>query len=275
MAGKPAATVGSNHTCPMCSGTTPHVGGPITQGSPNVFINGKPAARMGDMCTCVGPPDVIAQGNPTVLINGVPIATVGSMTAHGGIIISGESNVIIGSNTPKPLTVTMPITDIPFPKINIIDKVLSSKYIKEATANQEKLKAEAYNDNDDISISSRVAIKQLIDYCKDNESKVFINQFKLVYGNKIDEESFKILQEKGRNNKIKQPLIKTTKGYVQNEVYYSFKEGKHIIQVTERIIKASKESEAQHDKLMLNLANAFHDYIEYIIKHECQPTQNT
>ncbi|MCA1745687.1 MAG: PAAR domain-containing protein [Bacteroidales bacterium] len=51
MAGKPIAIVGSMHVCPMCSGIVPHVGGPISgPGSPNVFINGKPAALMGDMC---------------------------------------------------------------------------------------------------------------------------------------------------------------------------------------------------------------------------------
>ncbi|SEA73011.1 PAAR domain-containing protein [Bizionia paragorgiae] len=107
MSGKPAVTIGSNHTCLMCSGTIPHVGGPVIQGSPNVFINGKSVARMGDMCTCVGPPDVIATGNATVLINGIPIATVGDMTAHGGVLVSGENNVIIGSNTPEPLKALM------------------------------------------------------------------------------------------------------------------------------------------------------------------------
>lgn len=69
MAGKPVATVGSNHTCPMCSGTTPHVGGPITQGITGVTINGKPVATIGSICTCAGSPDTIVTGNPFVLIN--------------------------------------------------------------------------------------------------------------------------------------------------------------------------------------------------------------
>lgn len=275
MTGKPTATVGSNHTCPMCSGTVPHVGGPITQGSPNVFINEKPVARMGDMCACSGPPDTIVQGNLTVLINGVPIATVGSMTAHGGVIISGENNVIIGSNTSEPSTATMPLSEIPFPKIRFIDKIFSGKYIKEAIANQEKLKKEAYTDNDDISITSTIAIEQFIQFCKDTKTENFVLQLKEVYGNKINDESFKILQKKGGNNEIKQPKIKTTKGYVQNQVHYSFKENDHIIQVTERIIKSSKESQPEHDKLIQNLINSFHDYIEYILINECQPTKNS
>ena len=274
MAGKPAATIGSNHICPMCSGTVPHVGGPIAQGSPNVFINGKPVARMGDMCTCVGPPDIIVQGNPTVLVNGVPIATVGSMTAHGGTIMMGEPTVIIGSKTPEPSTATMPLKEIPFPKIKIIDKILSSKYIKEAVANQEKIKEEAYSDDEDISITSNVVIEQFVEFCKNTKTDSFVAQFKEAYGNKINEESFKVLQEKGKNDEIKQPTIITTKGYVQNDVYYSYKEENHTIQITERIIKISKESEASHDQLMQNLANAFHEYIKYIIENECQPTEN-
>jgi uncharacterized Zn-binding protein involved in type VI secretion len=48
----------------------PHVGGPITLGSATVLIGNMPAARMGDMATCVGPPDTIVSGYPTVLIGG-------------------------------------------------------------------------------------------------------------------------------------------------------------------------------------------------------------
>lgn len=45
MAGKPVATIGSMHVCPMISGTVPHVGGPVTgPGAPNVLINGQPVA---------------------------------------------------------------------------------------------------------------------------------------------------------------------------------------------------------------------------------------
>jgi uncharacterized Zn-binding protein involved in type VI secretion len=146
MAGKPIATIGSNHICPMCSGLIPHVGGPITgPGAPNVLINGKPAALMGDLCICAGGPDTIVQGEPTVLINGTPVATVGSMTAHGGSIVMGEANVLISSATPTKRA-TVSVKEIPFPKITIIDRVGAamrgkSKELKEAKKNQEKLKA--------------------------------------------------------------------------------------------------------------------------------------
>lgn len=67
--GMPAARVGDMHTCPLVTGTVPHVGGPVMPpGSPTVLIGGMPAARMGDMATCTGPPDSIVAGCPSVLI---------------------------------------------------------------------------------------------------------------------------------------------------------------------------------------------------------------
>jgi uncharacterized Zn-binding protein involved in type VI secretion len=55
-----------------------------------------PAARVGDMATCVGPPDVIALGSMTVLIGYMPAARMGDLTAHGGTIVMGEPTVMIG-----------------------------------------------------------------------------------------------------------------------------------------------------------------------------------
>jgi uncharacterized Zn-binding protein involved in type VI secretion len=48
------------------------------------------------MCTCVGPPDVIAMGSPTVLIGGLMAARIGDTTAHGGVITLGCPTVLIG-----------------------------------------------------------------------------------------------------------------------------------------------------------------------------------
>jgi len=64
----PAACMGDMHTCPMCNGPVPHVGGPIVMGCFTVFICKKPAARQTDMAICVGPPSSILMGCPTVLI---------------------------------------------------------------------------------------------------------------------------------------------------------------------------------------------------------------
>ena len=93
----PAARVGDMHTCPMVTGVVPHVGGPLLPpGCPTVLIGGMPAARVSDMATCVGPPDVIALGSMTVMIGGMPAARMGDMTAHGGVIVVGYPTVMIG-----------------------------------------------------------------------------------------------------------------------------------------------------------------------------------
>jgi uncharacterized Zn-binding protein involved in type VI secretion len=97
---KPAARVGDMHTCPMVTPAVPpvpHVGGPILPpGCPTVLIGGLPAARLGDMAVCVGPPDSIAMGSPTVLIGGRPAARMGDPTMHGGVITLGFPMVLIG-----------------------------------------------------------------------------------------------------------------------------------------------------------------------------------
>jgi len=92
----PAARLSDMHVCPMVTGTVPHVGGPIAMGCPNVLIGGAPAARMGDMASCVGPPDVIAMGSLGVLIGGASSARVGDLTSHGGSIVTGMPTVLIG-----------------------------------------------------------------------------------------------------------------------------------------------------------------------------------
>jgi len=93
----PAARIGDLHECPRVDpGPKPHVGGPVIRGSPDVNIGFAPAARVGDSLTCVGPTDVIEKGSPTVLINKLSAARIGDPTVHGGAIVVGCFNVIIG-----------------------------------------------------------------------------------------------------------------------------------------------------------------------------------
>lgn len=97
----PAARLTDMHTCPMQDptpvGPKPHVGGPITgPGVPTVLIGGLPAAVVGDMAICAGPPDSIVKGSATVLIGSRPAARVGDSTAHGGSIVVGCPTVMIG-----------------------------------------------------------------------------------------------------------------------------------------------------------------------------------
>ena len=92
-----AARVGDMHTCPMVTGTVPHVGGPVMPpGTLTVMIGGMPAAKVGDMCICTGPPDSIVAGSSSVMIGGSPAARQGDSTAHGGSITLGLATVVIG-----------------------------------------------------------------------------------------------------------------------------------------------------------------------------------
>lgn len=95
-----AARLTDMHVCPMQTPAVPpvpHVGGPITgPGVPTVLIGNMPAATMGDMCVCVGPPDSIVKGSATVLIMNKPAARMGDTTAHGGSIVLGMPTVLIG-----------------------------------------------------------------------------------------------------------------------------------------------------------------------------------
>jgi len=92
-----AARISDMHTCPLFSGPVPHVGGPIIGPCvPTVLIGGLPAAVVGDMLVCTGPPDTIVKRSTTVLIGGKPAARQGDLTAHGGVIVVGLPTVQIG-----------------------------------------------------------------------------------------------------------------------------------------------------------------------------------
>lgn len=91
-----AARITDMHVCPLVTGVVPHVGGPVAIGCPQVLIGMIPAARVADMVTCAGPPDLIAMGSMTVLIGGMPAARMGDIHAHGGPIVMGQPTVMIG-----------------------------------------------------------------------------------------------------------------------------------------------------------------------------------
>ena len=96
---RPAARVGDLHACPMVTPGTPpvpHVGGPVLPpGGLPVLIGGLPAARVGDPCLCIGPPDAVALGSFKVFVKGRPAARMGDLTSHGGVIVLGCPRVLI------------------------------------------------------------------------------------------------------------------------------------------------------------------------------------
>ncbi|WP_214227657.1 PAAR domain-containing protein [Pedobacter sp. B4-66] len=92
-----AARISDMHVCPMVTGVVPHVGGPISGPSvPTVLIGSMPAAVVGDLLVCTGPPDTIVKGSATVMIGGKPAARQGDLTSHGGVIVVGFPTVQIG-----------------------------------------------------------------------------------------------------------------------------------------------------------------------------------
>lgn len=128
--GKPAARIGDMHVCPMVTPGTPpipHVGGPVTgPGCPTVLIGGMPAAVMGDMCTCVGPPDTIILGSVGVFIGGKPAARMGDMCAHGGTITVGCPTVLIGEVMPGAPVVVPPLVVM----VNVLSSMVPAQQVQ-------------------------------------------------------------------------------------------------------------------------------------------------
>ncbi|BAH40923.1 MAG TPA: type VI secretion protein [Gemmatimonas aurantiaca] len=96
----PASRITDMHVCPMMTPGVPpipHVGGPIVvPGAPTVLIAMLPAATLGSMCVCVGPPSSVIKGSATVLMGSKPAARMGDNTAHGGVIVLGAPTVMVG-----------------------------------------------------------------------------------------------------------------------------------------------------------------------------------
>jgi uncharacterized Zn-binding protein involved in type VI secretion len=102
-----AARITDMHTCPAVTGVVPHVGGPIIAPcAPTVLTGFLRQARIGDLLTCVGPPDVITTGSATVIVAGQPAARINDKTVHGGVIIVGLPTVIIGDGGSPPASIT-------------------------------------------------------------------------------------------------------------------------------------------------------------------------
>lgn len=88
---------------------TDHDGFPPTKilsGSPDVFIDGIPAARVGDPLEPHDKPNTpehpraIAEGSATVFVNGKPLAFTGKNVSCGGVIIGGGT-VTVGDGAPS------------------------------------------------------------------------------------------------------------------------------------------------------------------------------
>ncbi|MDO6822837.1 type VI secretion system PAAR protein [Marinobacter sp. 1_MG-2023] len=89
---------------------------PVIAGSPDVLIDGKPVARVGDPLAPHSKPKhsshprVIADGSGTVMINGIPAAVTGSAISCGGVTIGSGSVVIGDTHTPATFSGVSPTT---------------------------------------------------------------------------------------------------------------------------------------------------------------------
>jgi uncharacterized Zn-binding protein involved in type VI secretion len=95
----PAAARQGDAGVTHCSGFT------ISNGSPNVNINGRAAARVGDSSTthlkpvprkCVPHTSTISQGSSSVNVNGRPLARVGDPFGGCTVVAQGSPNVFAG-----------------------------------------------------------------------------------------------------------------------------------------------------------------------------------
>ncbi|MFP3676907.1 PAAR domain-containing protein [Pseudomonas sp. SIMBA_041] len=102
MSGKPAARKTDSVSCPRCGGTA------IESGSPDVFFDGLPAARVTDCTTCGS---VLTMGAmSSVQINGQAALVTGSQGSHGDTITGGSSTIIIGNSfTATPVSPVSPM----------------------------------------------------------------------------------------------------------------------------------------------------------------------
>ena len=103
---KPACRLGDRANCPVDihgKACCPHnVTGPAITASPDVFINGKPALRVGDKgihALCCGTNTwKCIKGSSTVSVNGKPLVRQGDTTQHcGGLgrMIEGSKDVFV------------------------------------------------------------------------------------------------------------------------------------------------------------------------------------
>jgi len=89
----------------LCTGHGCYPPRPNIQGSPTVFVNGRPVHRLTDAWAihCCGPSchgAVLAKGSTTVFVNGLPCGRIGDLVGVpgecGSVVMTGSTNVSAG-----------------------------------------------------------------------------------------------------------------------------------------------------------------------------------
>ena len=94
-----AARSDDEHECHHVEGNRPHRGGPIEYITRGTVMTGRlPQARAGDRCRCDGPPSLIVTGSSSVYVDGKQAARKGDLTMHPppGEVKRGCGSVYIG-----------------------------------------------------------------------------------------------------------------------------------------------------------------------------------
>ena len=86
LCGIPAARAGDKGIAPTCGGITPFFD--IKLGSSNVFIGGKRAARIGDMCECCKPSSPLTAGAAAMAVLGMTAGTAAQAAADAAALIA-------------------------------------------------------------------------------------------------------------------------------------------------------------------------------------------
>jgi uncharacterized Zn-binding protein involved in type VI secretion len=213
---KPAARLGDIHKCSReTPGPTPvpHVGGPILTGCPTVYIGGRPAAREGDICFCVGEPDIIKEGSGSVLIGGKPAARFSDMTVHGGHIEKGCMTVLIGDKKPVlELEIDEDDDEFPWPpeeeRIKIINETIKEcirmlqkklKLLKENEKQTLKEFKRWYGTDDEES--KRIILKRIENVLSVSKG-LTVNNFGIMRNKKDKRENYAIVYKEDKSYTI-------------------------------------------------------------------------
>ncbi|MBN2486943.1 MAG: PAAR domain-containing protein [Bacteroidales bacterium] len=301
MPGKPVATIGNMHVCPLCNGTVPHVGGPVTgPGVPTFLINNQPVAVLGDMCTCVGPPDSIIQGAAGFLVDNKPVALMGSITAHGGQITQGNPGVTIGpADPPVPWEVLINAEPDELLEIEVsgygpalFTGTVPDPVIEETYNNVEESK--------EVTLESRYALERAFAFADDTGEAFFLLTMINCFGDDIPVEDYAALYSKFSHKEIEPPEIAVVKnsiattawfeaplplnndGTSEREKIMGMPVGKHKpkkppqgsnkIYVSEGFIRKAAEDNGSSGELMVALMEEFGHYIDYYLRNEIGST---
>lgn len=83
------------HQCPASTGSQPHIGGYLAEGSSNVFIDGASVARHNDVGYCGNLTNPIMTQLTSITVNNQPVAHTRALMGHGGRIMSGQEMIRI------------------------------------------------------------------------------------------------------------------------------------------------------------------------------------